>query len=58
MPGVFRWKTCSKEGTLVILYDLSANALTEKVSENPRKVQNVRRAFRSQRREYDIKISV
>ena len=58
MPGVFRWKTCSKEGTLVILYDLSANALTEKVSENPRKVQNVRQTFRSQRREYDIKISV
>ena len=44
MPGVFRWKTCPKEGTLVILYDLSANALTEKVSESPPKVQNVRQA--------------
>ena len=42
MPGVFRWKTCSKEGTLVILYDLFANALTEKVSESLLKVQNVR----------------
>lgn len=58
MSGVFRWKTCSKEGTLVILYGLSANALTEKVSESTRKVQNVRQTFRSQRREYDIKISV
>ena len=42
MPGVFRWKTCSKEGTLVILYGLSANALTEKVSENPLKVRKTR----------------
>ena len=42
MPGVFRWKTCSKEGTLVILYGLSANALTEKVSENPLKVLKMR----------------
>ena len=42
MPGVFRWETCSKEGTLVILYGLSANALTEKVSENPLKVRKMR----------------
>ena len=42
MPGVFKWKTCSKEGTLVILYGLSANALTEKVSENPLKVRKMR----------------
>lgn len=37
-----RDRKCSKEGTLVILYDLSANALTEKVSENPLKVQKMR----------------
>lgn len=37
-----RDRKCSKEGTLVILYDLSANALTEKVSENPLKVRKMR----------------
>lgn len=40
MPGVFRWKTCSKEGTLVILYDLSANALTEKCLKSPKSAEN------------------
>ena len=33
---------CSKEETLTILRRLSANTLTEKVSESPPKVQNVR----------------
>ena len=37
---------CSKEETLTILYGLSANTLTEKVSESPQKVQNVRQIFR------------
>ena len=35
---------CPKEETLTMLRRLSANTLTEKVSENPRKVQNVRQA--------------
>ena len=33
---------CSKEETLTILYGLSANTLTEKVSENPLKVRKMR----------------
>ena len=35
---------CPKDETLTILYSLSANTLTEKVSENPQKVQNVGQA--------------
>ena len=42
MPGVFRWETCSKEGTMDILYGLSDNALTEKESANPLKVRKMR----------------
>ena len=42
--GSIQGEKCSKVGTLAILYGLSANALTEKVSESPRKVQNVRQA--------------
>ena len=49
---------CSKEETVTILCRLLVNTLTEKVSENPRKVQNVRQTFRVQRWEYDIKISI
>ena len=35
---------CSKEETVTILCRLFANTLTEKVSESPKKVQNVRQA--------------
>lgn len=49
---------CPKEETLTIFCRLSANTLTEKVSESPPKVQNVRQTFRVQRWEYDIKISI
>ena len=47
--GSIQGEKCSRMETLTILYGLSANTLTEKVSESPPKVQNVRQLFRLQR---------
>ena len=44
IKGVCQVYSGEKVETLVILYGLSANTLTEKVSESPQKVQNVRQA--------------